>query len=185
MIKTDNLARKDHSLLDKVSECPICHSKNQIEVERTQYLNSDGSVRHEEFCTFCKCKYGKNGHTSRVQAMLYARARTSYTSRTAEASIKAWNKKVKAVVEAEEKFKVESVLKSESMEDAFGTPIHVGDMVCFACPLGQRGYDLAKAVVLTLNVEKQTAVLFNELEPEFSAIHPNITQRKIAKLATI
>lgn len=181
---TENLAEKIPSLLDKVLECPACHSKSKINIKHFQYWKDDGTFSGDEFFVSCDCRYGKTGPCSYAQAKMVSGNRYNFTSKL-DAAIKSWNRRVKSIVAEEELYEIESTLKRASMNDAFGTPIHVGDIVAFACPLGNRGYDLAKAIVRSISSTGATAVLFNPDEADFSAIHPNITQRKIAKLATI
>lgn len=180
----ENLAEKIPSLLDKVLECPVCHSKSQINIKHAQYWKDDGTFSSDEFFVSCDCRYGKKGPCTYAQAKMVCGHRYNWTS-TLDAAIKSWNKRVKALIADEELYEIESTLKRATMNDAFGTPVHVSDIVAFACPLGNRGYDLAKAVVRSISSTGATAVLFNPDEADFCAIHPNITQRKIAKLATI
>ena len=178
----ENLAIKNPDLLGKVLECPACHSKDKINIEHVKYVDN-GIVSREEFFVSCSCRHGNTGPHTYAQARMISGNRFNFATKL-DSAIKSWNKKVKSVIAEEELYEIESALKRETMNDAFGTPIHVGDFVAFACPLRNHGYDLAKAVVRSINSANATAVLFNPEEPGFCAIHPNITQCKIAKLAT-
>ena len=179
----ENLAEKNPSILVKMLECPVCHSKSQINVMHAQYWKNDGTFSSEEFFVSCDCRHGKKeGPCTYAQAKMVFGNRYNWTSNV-DAAIKAWNKRVKALIADEELYEIESTLKRATMNDAFGNPIHVGDIVAFACPLGNRGYDLAKAFVRSISSTGATATLFNPDEHDSCAIHPNITQRKIAKLA--